>query len=262
MNRLTATVAGFAVVVILVITASQFLTRGPSPVNPPQAPILVNVSFSLDFPKTLPPGTLVQSTVHATVLGDDVKNVSVHTDSTVLVIASNSLDMKSGTSTNFNISLSTNDVQDGPYSANVWLTYSDSSGTNSSKPITESFYVLPKIQVEDLRFAPDFWHLFGKETIGKTDSTNVLFKVSSGSKNVIYQGIYATTTLSVAAPGLTLNPSTISVSALGPQGTSNDYSITVQSSSTPPGQYVIFLSLYSKDNQLVTRASITLTVSA
>jgi hypothetical protein len=216
----------------------------------------------LDFPKTLSPGTLVQSTVQVTVLGDDAKNVSVHTDSTVLIIASSPLDIKSGTSTNFNFSLSANDVQDGPYSANVWLTYSDSSGPQNSKPITESFYLLPKIQVEDLRFTPDFWHPLGKGTIGETDSTSVLFKVSSGSKNVIYQGIYATTSLSVAAPGLTLNASIIPVSALGPQGTSNDYSITIKSNNTPPGQYVIFLSLYSKDNQFVTQASIALTVSA
>jgi hypothetical protein len=262
MSRLTVTIGVIVLVGILVIAGSQILTRGPNPGNPPQAPVLANVSFSLDFPKTLSPGTLVQSTVHASVLGDDIKNVSVHTDSIVLIIASDSLDIKSGTSANFNITLSTNDVQDGPYSANVWLTYSGTSGTNSSKSITESFYVLPKIQLEDVRFAPDFWHPFGKGTIGQTDSTNLLFKVSSGSKKVIYQGIYVTTSLSVAAPGMTLNVSSIPVSALGPQGTSKDYSITAESNNTPPGQYVIFLMLYSKDNQFVTQAFITLTVSA
>ncbi|MFI5450001.1 MAG: hypothetical protein ACHQ03_09610 [Candidatus Bathyarchaeia archaeon] len=64
----------------------------------------------------------------------------------------------------------------------------------------ESFYILPIIQVKDFRFAQDFWHPFGKGTIGQTDFSNVLFKVSSGSKYVIYQGIYATTGLLPSVP--------------------------------------------------------------
>jgi hypothetical protein len=203
-----------------------------------------------------------QSVVHATVLGEDAKNVSVNADSAALVITGNPLDIKSGSSVDFGISVSAKDVQDGLYNTSLWLTYSDSSGLERSKPIEESFYVLPYLELKDLRSAPDFWHPFGKETIAKTDSTNVLFKVSSESKNVIYQCVYAAASFNVPAPGLALNPSRVPVSALGPQGTSNDYSISVSSDNTPPGQYVILLSLYSKDNQLITQASITITVSA
>lgn len=95
----------------------------------------------------------------------------------------------------------------------------------------------------------------------KNDNTSLLFKVQSMSSSAIYAGLYASAKLNMTVPGLSIVPSSLTIEAIGPHGTTGDYAFNIVSNSAPPGTYGYVISLYSKDNQLIQQISEQITVT-
>ena len=253
-----------AIIVVLILA---FLTAGAAvlfiqPQTRAPEPSHATLSFSLDFPKVLLPTVVADAIVHVAATGDDARSVTVKSDSPHILVEGQPVDVRSGTSADIKVHVEARDVHDGPYKAQLWLYFSDSAGTHDTEAKEVSFYILPHVSLQDVRWASDFWHPFGKGEIGRTDSTTASFKISSQSKNMVYEGMVATAAFMVSDPGLKIIPTQMSIEPIGPQGRSNDYGFTIDSNNTPPGKYMLLISLFSKDHQLVAEATLELTVTA
>jgi hypothetical protein len=234
--------------------SEQYAPPAPSPAS-------LSLTFVQSFPQTLTPGMNDSISVQVSNVGGSAQGVTLHTDSKVLLLSSSSVNSNPQTNGVITASVVAMDVEDGQYNANFWVTYSDATGSHNSTATEISFYVLPLLKLSGITTV-DFWHPFGHSTIGPSESTTLYFKVTSMSQNVIYEGMRVSAIWSISAPGLTTVPSTISLSPVGPKGTSGNYNINITSNNTPPGQYTLTLLLYSKDNQLIDQQNFVLTVNA
>jgi len=241
---------------LVVFLQPQTDKRTPSP------PLCATLSFSLNFPKVLVPTAAADVIVHATAMNNDARSVIVKTDSAHVVVKNDPVDVTSGTSADIRVRVEARDARDGAYNAQVWLHFSDSAGAHDTEAKGVSFYIVPYAVLQDVRWAPDFWHPFGKGTIGRSDTTTALFKVLSKSQSVVYEGMVVRAAFTVSAPGLTVTPTGIPIDPIGPQGKSNDYAFAIRSNNTPPGKYTLLFSLYSRDNQLITQETLEITITA
>jgi hypothetical protein len=193
--------------------------------------------------------------------GTDAHGVSAVVVSDAISTTSTALDVKGGTSVSIPVSITGNDSPDGPYAIVVYLQYSDALGSNKTSSQGASIYLLPALQLTDVRYNWDVFHLTGKGTIGSSDSTTLLFKVRSASAAVIYSGMSLKAGLATNVPGLTILNSSLPIDPIGPKGQTRDIAIQIVSNHAPPGVYNIQLSLYSKDNQLIAGQTIQITVT-
>jgi hypothetical protein len=260
--NLKGKIVGVAAVLVLVIVAIFLYPRNASPSTQPAPPLNAGLSLTIAFPRTLVPTILTHVTLRVYSPTEGVASFLLETDSSVVTIRMQPADINAGTAVNLDVALQALDVQDGSYSAHVWGQYSDSNGIHNSDPLTVNFFIVPNVNLSELGWAPDLFHPFGKGTIGSTDSTTLLFKVVSQSHSETYQGLTAKASFNETAPSLTISPSVLSLNPIGPQGVSQQYSVTVTSNSTPPGVYTIILTLYSKDGQVAAQGTLQLTVTA
>jgi hypothetical protein len=262
MSDLKGTAIVVAIVLTLVLVTVLLYPRTPQPTSQPAPPLNAGISLTLAFPRTLVSTIPTHVSLHVYSPTEGVTSLVLETDSSVLMIQMQPADINAGTAVNLDVALQALDVQDGVYSAHVWGQYSDSNGVHKSDPLAVNFFVVPNVKLSQLGWASDFFHPFGKGTIGATDSTTLLFKVTSQSHSETYQGLTAKVSFNETAPSLTVSPSTLSLHPIGPQGVSQQYSVTVTSNSTPPGVYSVILTLYSKDGQLAAQGTLQLTVTA
>jgi len=261
--KLKVTALAMIVILLALVSVVVFLyPRNPSP-SPQQAPPLnAVISLTIDFPRPLVPTSITHVMLHAYSPTEGVTSLSLQTDSSAFTIQMQPANVNAGTASDLDVTLQALDVQDGSYSAHVWGQYSDASGIHISDPVTVNFFIVPNANLSGLSWASDFFHPFGKGTIGATDSTTLHFKVTSQSHNVVYQDLTAKLSFNETAPSLAISPNTLSLDTIGPQGLSQQYSATVTSNNTPPGVYTVILTLYSKDGQLAAQGTLQLTVTA
>lgn len=243
------------VVIILIVAAVAIARYTASPPAPAQ------LDFSLSFPKTASPGQSASAFVSVTNNGMDAKDVIVVVVSDAVSAVSEKKDIRKGSTVAITASISGNDIQDGPYSVKVRLRYSDQLGSHETANKETAIHLLPNAELTDVRFQPDLLHPFGKNTIWKKDSTILLFKVHSKSNAVIYSGIMSKVTLSINVAGLTIDPLSIQIEPIGPNGRTGDYSYKISSDNTPPGTYGLLIHLFSKDSQLMQQQTMQLIVT-
>jgi hypothetical protein len=249
-------------VLTLIVLAALFVRQSATTTQQQSPPLSASLSFSIDFPKTLVPTMVTHVTFHVFSPSEEVKSVILKTDSSALIVQTTPSDIGSGSAVDLDATVQALDVQDGSYEARMWVHYSDTTGIHDSDPIKATFFIVPHARINQPKWSSDLFHPFGKGTIGKTDSTTLLFGITSQSQSVVYQGMTAKLIFNVSAPGLSAAPNTISLDSIGPQGVSKDYAVTVNSNNTPPGVYTLVVSLYSKDNQLIAQGTLELTVTA
>jgi hypothetical protein len=193
--------------------------------------------------------------------GTDANGVSAFIISDAISSVSETANVKHGAQALLKVSISGKDLQDGSYGAKVYLQYSDETGSHTTASKETSIYLVPNAELADVRFQPDLFHPLGKNTIGKKDSTTLLFKVHSKSNGVVYSATWSKAILSISVPGVSIDPSSLQVEPVGPNGRTGDYSFAITSDNAPPGTYNITISLYSKDSQLVMQQTVQLVVA-
>jgi hypothetical protein len=221
-----------------------------------------DLSFSLDFPNSIVGGQSAVATAMVTNSGGDATGVSAVIVSEAVSGSSSEVDVKQGSTTGVMITIAGKDVQDGTYTVTVFLQYSDFFGAHKTSSQGASIYLLPNVELSDVRFKPTILHPLGKSGIGTQDTTSVLFKVHSKSTSVLYNGLSAKATLTINVPGISIDPSSVQIGTLGPNGRTTDYSVQISTNNAPPGTYSLQISLYSKDNQLVAQQTEQFTVTA
>lgn len=250
-----STVGAVLVLIVLLVIAVYLWSSYPRPQPEPSS-----LSFSFDFPKAIVAGHSAVMKVKVANNGSDAKGVEVVIVSDAISAASDDADVRRGTTTEIKVSITGKDVQDGPYAVVVFLQYSDELGVHKTDSKGASVYLLPRIELIDVRFQADLFHPFGKNTIGKKDTTSLLFKISSKSTSVIYNGLSGKAAFSVNVPGISIDPLIVSVEPVGPNGKTADYSFKITSDGAPPGTYNVTIFVYSKDNQLVAQQTVQLVV--
>jgi hypothetical protein len=243
------------VVVVLIVIAIAITMSKTTPPSPAQ------LDFSVDFPKAISPGQSVSIYVSVTNNGMDAKDVSVVVVSDAVSAITEQKDVGKNATVAITVSLLGKDIQDGSYSLRARLKYSDQLGSHETADKEYSIHLLPSAELTDVKFQQELMHPFGKDTIGKTDSTTVLFKIHSKSSTVIYSGMTAKATLSINVAGVTIDPASILIEPIGPNGKTADYSFKISSNNTPPGTYDLSIYLFSKDNQLIQQQTLHLTVT-
>jgi hypothetical protein len=232
----------------------------------PAAPTLpTTLSFTVDLPD-LTPSVVTVVTVHINSENGDAKSVTLKTDSAVLQLDNSSIDVKSGAPADLKLSAIAADVQDGACTAKFWLHYLDSMRAKDSSAKQISFYILPHVVIQKPNWALDWWapdwsQPLGKSKISESDSTVARFVVASESKSITYQGIIAKASLEISGLGLAIQAPSMQIDPIGPQGQSHEYSFTITSNNTPPGEYTLLIQLFSKDGQLITQNAIQFQVS-
>jgi len=221
-----------------------------------------DLSFSLNLPSSISGGQPGVATATVTNGGGDATGVSAVIVSDAVSGSSSEVDVKQGSTTGIMITITGKDVQDGSYAVTVFLQYSDFFGAHKTGSQEASILLVPNVELSDVRFKPTILHPLGKSGIGTQDSTSVLFKVHSKSTSVLYRGLYVKASLSINVPGISIDPSSIQIGALGPNGLTGDYSVQISTNNAPPGTYSLLISLYSKDNQLVAQQTEQFTVTA
>lgn len=133
-----------------------------------------------------------------------------------------------------------NDVSNGPYTVTITYEYSGTSGENAS-----SFYVVPSVEITGIQWYRQLGYpvIPEKSTIGKNDNTTLYFNIKSDASKATYTGLSLIATPPQTSIGLTINP--LSLDAIGPQGTSKQYSLGISSHNTPNGQYTIEIQVMS-----------------
>jgi hypothetical protein len=246
---------GIAVVVVILIVIAVFWSFSQKPQQEP-----TRLTFSFDFPKSIVPGQSKSATITVTNNGGDASRVTPVLLSDAVTVSSGSVDLKKGTTTTITLTITGKDIVDGSYALIVFLQYSNQLGMNKTDSKGTSIYLLPHVEFTNVRYQTEYL-LFTKDTIGKSDSTNLLFQVQSMSSSTIYNGMTASIRMSMNVPGLSATPTSLPIGSLGPNGKTTDYSFKILSNNTPPGKYSLQISLYSKDNQLITQTTMPITVT-
>jgi hypothetical protein len=246
-----------AVLLVLVLCAAAYFIY----IYPRAPPSPAALSFSFSLPKVISAGQTVDTQVTVVNNGTDANEVAVVVISDAVTCVSESSKVNKGSQAALKISITGKDIPDGLYPVKVYLQYSDELGTHSTATKETSIRLMPNIELVDVRFQPDLFHPFGKNTMGKKDTTNLLFKVHSRSNAVVYSGIQSRMVLSISVTGISTSPSTVQVERIGPNGRTGDYGFTITSDDAPPGTYNLTIGLYSKDNQLIMQQSVQLIVT-
>ena len=154
------------------------------------------------------------------------------------------------------------DIQPGLYQLSIQYTYHDSNGTHSMGAGAVSFTVVPSIKIAGFSWeTTGFLITSPKSTIGSNDNTQVFLKISSNSQSQTYNGLVATIEMVTSAQGLTITPTSLPLGAIGPQGTSQQYSFTLTSNNTPPGKYSLELLISYSNSVGIATYAFELTVS-
>ena len=153
------------------------------------------------------------------------------------------------------------DVQYGEKTADIRLRYSDATGDHETTSNRISFYLFPSVELFEIKWQTDLLHPLGKNSIGKTDSTTLYFRVHSGSKSIIYSGLLVKVWPSMQVPGLTLSPDLTLIESIGPDGRTGSYSVSISSNNSPPGKYTIGITLLTSDNKAILQQSVELVIS-
>jgi len=247
-----------ALVIVLLLIAAfvAYLTIIRPIITPAQ------LSFSIDLPKAISAGQSVTTDVVVSNDGGDAKEVTVVVASDAIESVSGRENVKEGSQVKISLVITGEDVQDGPHDVEVYLQYSDGLGSHTTASKHSPIYLIPNAELVDVRFEFDIFQPFGKSNLGKTDSTSLLFKTHSKSSRVVYTGIWSKLSLSIAVPGISVNPSSIQIEPIGPNGMTGDYRFSIITDNAPSGTYSLTIALYSKDNQLIAQQTVQLTVSA
>ena len=263
MGRGREVYALLAIVVILGILGLTFSQQAYHPsTQMPQAPVIpTRLSFTVDSPDLMPSVRAV-ITVHVLSESGDAGQVALKSDSAVLQLDNSSADVNSGRSADLKLGVTASDIQDGFYNAKFWLHYLDSGGVEDSSPKLVTFYVLPHVVIDNPGWKPDWTQWLGKNTLKPSDSAVARFDIVSQSKNVTYQGLVAKASFAVSGVGLAVQTQTVPINPVGPQGKSNEYTFTITSSDTPPGQYTLLIELFSKDGKLITQTTLQFSVTS
>lgn len=153
------------------------------------------------------------------------------------------------------------DLVNGQYPVSTVLAYSDVNGTHQMTG-SFSFYLLPNVQVTSFSWQPGgILNLQQKDIIGPNDNTKFSMKVESGSGSATYVHLSVSASFAEVAEGLTITPSTQTVSDVGPSGTTQAYSFTVTSNNTPSGKYNIIISVLA-DGIVAAQQTVVLTVTS
>jgi len=146
------------------------------------------------------------------------------------------------------------DVDPGQYTVQVTYSYQDASGANHNNlPYGNvTFNVLPEITITNPQLSSGMNPVQG--------NLPVTFQIKSGSYSLTYKGLSASIVMLTPAEGMTLNTGLMLLGDIGPNGTSNPYTITVQTNNTPQGSYKLELVIYY-NNQNATDYPFTINVS-
>jgi hypothetical protein len=252
---------GFVVVIVVLIFASALGALLYTSHYGSQTQIPASLTFSATLPNQIIVGQTLSGSVAVTSNGADAHGVAAVAQSDGISGISDQYEIKTGSSVTISMPIVAKDVADGKYSVSLFIQYSDNMGSHQTSSQEYTILLLPNVDFNNVRFMFDILQPFGKSKIGKTDSTAVLFKVQSHSNKVIYEGITARVSMSISVPGLAISPPTLSIDAIGPTGTSGDYSFTIKSNSSPPGSYDISIGLYSKSDVLIVVQTVTLVIT-
>jgi hypothetical protein len=220
------------------------------------------LTFTPILPQQVNAGQVSSGAVDVTNNGADASGLTAVIQSDGMTGISDQHDIKSGTSLHIPIQIVAKDVPDGPYDVNVFLQYNDNQGSHRTNPQKLSVEVLPNLNFNEVKFPFDIFQPLGKNKIGATDSTSLIFTVQSHSSSQIYRGTYVRLNMSISVPGLAVSPATINIDLIGPNGVSREYNFTISSNHSPPGTYTISIGLYSKDGFLVATSTVTLVITA
>jgi len=255
-NKGQSTPLAVVIILALLIIGVVLWNMYPRPQPQPSA-----LTFNLDFPNSIIAGKTSTANIVVTNNGADASGVTAVIVSDAITTSLNALDVKGGSRVTLPVSMTGKDMPDGPYAVVVYLQYSDALGTDKTASQGVSIYLLPALQLADIRYQWDILHPLGKSTIGTADGTVLLFKVKSESVAVIYSGMSMTAKLATTVPGLSVLNSSLQIGPIGPNGITSDYAIQIVSNHAPPGTYTIQLSLYSKDNQLIAQQTVKITIT-
>ena len=224
-----------------------------------------DLSFTVDFPSKISLAYEEVAYIYVeNIGGDDAKNVYAVVNSNAIIAYGDPVDViKKGKSDAIQISVKAKDVQDGLYTAQIQLKYSDKFGTHTTKPKEVYFYLIPYATFTDVKIG--YYSLFpplfiSKKEIGRNDNTKLYFKILSKSEKVIYRGLRVKANFSIDVPGLSISPPYLEIEDIGPNGKTKEYHFEITSNGAPPGKYTIIISLYSKDNQLIEKRTLELVV--
>jgi hypothetical protein len=81
------------------------------------------------------------------------------------------------------------------------------------------------------------------------------------SSSVIYTGLTVSAKLNMTVAGLSIVPALQPIESIGPQGTTGEYNFAIVSNGAPVGTYGYVVSLYSKDNQLLSQVALQIVVT-
>ena len=172
-------------------------------------------------------------TLNITNHGFEAKGVVVHLASEAFDHASsNPTDILSNQSASVSFELTVNDVPNGDYGVTITYEYRGISEVKNGN--SESFYVIPSVQIVD-----EHWSglgIFEESKIKQNDNTIFYFKIKNDLTST-YTGLTATVKLPPNTLYLTITPPTVVLDSLGPTGTSREYTFTFASNGTPPGTY-------------------------
>ena len=217
--------------------------------------------FTPTLPQQVIAGQSTSGAVDVTNNGADASGVTAVIQSDGMTGISDQHDIKSGSSLHIPIQIVAKDVRDGPYDVSVYLQYNDNQGSHKTDSQKFSVEVLPNVNFNEVKFVFDIFQPLGKNKIGATDSTSLIFTVQSQSSSQIYAGTYVRLNMSINVPGLAVTPATINIDPIGPNGVSREYNFTISSNHSPSGTYTISIGLYSKDGVLVATKTAILTIT-
>jgi hypothetical protein len=228
-------------------------------VGTPQTPASLNINLITLSGKSSSSSTL---NVSISNVGGEAKGVSVTLSSDAFgQVSTNSVDVPANQTVYAQGTAQIKDVTNGEYRVTINCSYNGAGTVNTND--NSQFYVLPSIDIVNVRWLQvGFIITSDKSTIGPNDNTTIFFKITSHSNNWTYTGLSATATTLQGTQGLTMTPSSLALSNIGPQGTSTEYAFQLSTHDTPYGKYVITIHVFSDQHEVASDSSKTLTVSS
>jgi len=247
--------------IVLVIAAIGLVLVGSIPFY--REKTTAQLFFRVGFPDVIDPLKSYEVSVQVRNQGGDADNVEpILTSDSVVILGTKSTTVREGEEVTMKIVINgRKDLQYGGKTAEVKLRYKDGSGDHETASTQVSFYLLPAVELFEVGWKPEGLQIFGKGTIGKTDKTELHFRVHSRGEQVIYAGLSAKIQCSTSVPGLSLSPTSMLIERIGPDGRTGQYSVSITSSSSPPGKYMIDIVLVTPEGYVITKQSAELTIS-
>jgi hypothetical protein len=228
-----------AIVLILIVAALAvgfYLSQRPTPQSPAKVSVSIQ-SFGLIS------GQSAEFPVQINNKGGDARQVTISLSSPLGSISIAPTDVPSGKTITTYGSISLPDVPDGNYLVGVSYTYSDVNGSHTQSGSSFNVFAMPNLKLTGFSWQGASILSAGKDNIGPNDRTTCSIQVQSLSVNSIYTGLSLSASFSTQTEGLTITPSSQQINDIGPQGTSQSYTFTIQSSNAPPGTYSVAISV-------------------